>query len=271
MSGLELFNSNTEMRITYGSRTVLTTEGTLINLLPSSYDINQTFNIVFPDIIKGYYYAWRHIFSYTSLGNSVGYDSFCATQLTACPQEFDQTTTIVAAPTGADIFIGKIRLNRIVAPSHTWNGAVIQPLQPMGVDIPLVSGSLLMESVIGMSRACSVYVSGGNLVLNREQSVATAPGGWNMFGTSYNYLNPQNGGGGENVHGGTAGIAILQFDSVNVPSDVVSPANNPAYVYAYDQRTRIGGPNACAIPNPSSYNYSSTYQAVLTGSFGRRS
>lgn len=269
MSGFDLFDSGTKMRVTYGSRTVLTTDGTLVNLLPQSEDISHTFNIVFPDFSKDYVYNWRHLFAYTSLGNQVAYNSACATALSIPPQEFQQETNLLAAPNGTDFFIGRLVLTRTVAPSNTWNTAVIQPLQPMGVSIPLVSGSLLMEAVFGMSRACSIYVSGGQLKLHRQQSVSTPPGGWGIYGTQFNTFNPQNGGGGENVNGGSAGIPVLQVDSRSNATNVVpfNIATNPIY----DQRSRRGGPNACTIPNPSSYNYSSTYQAVLTGSFGRRS
>lgn len=268
MSGFELFDGDTKMRILYGSRTVLTTDGVMVNLLPPGYDINASFNIVFPDINKDYYYSWRHLFDYTALGNSVAYDSSCSTWLTALPQEFADETNIVAAPPGADIFIGKIKLNRTAAPSHTWNGQDLTPLQPMNVEIPFVSGSLLMECSIGLTRAFSVYVSGGFLKLHRQHSVSTAPGGWGMFGGSFNYLSPADGGGGENVFGSTAGIPVVQFDLVNVPSAVRTA---DLFSDPYDARTRRGGPNQCAIPNPSSYNFSSTYQAILTGSFGRRS
>lgn len=269
MSGFELFDGDTKMRVTYGARTVLTTDGTLINLLPPSEDISETFNIVFPDFSKDYVYNWRHLFSYSSLGGQVAYNSACATALSTPPQSFAQETVIRAAPSGTDFFVGQITINRTVAPSHTWNAATIQPLQPMGVSIPFVSGSLLIEAVFGMARAFSIYVSGGQLRLHRQQSVSTPPGGWGIYGTQFNTFNPQNGGGGENVNGGNAGIPVLQVDSRSNVANVIpfNIATNPAY----DQRSRRGGPNACTIPNPSNYNYGSTYQATLTGSFGRRS
>lgn len=269
MSGFEIFDGDTKMRITEGARTVLTTDGTLINLLSDT--ISLPFNIVFPDFTKNYLYNWQHVFSYTSLGDSVGYDSGCVVQLTAPKQDFAQETNLVAVPSGADIFIGEITLNRTDAPSHTWNAATIVPLQPMGSPIPLVSGSLLMEAAFGMVRACSVYVSGGQLKLHRQQSVSTPPGGWGAYGNSYNWAAPSSGSGGENVNGGSQGIPILQTATGNVDSYVVSPASNPVGTVPYDERTRRGGPNACPLPNFASYNYGSTYAATLVGSFGRRS
>lgn len=272
MSGLEFFDNNTKMRITYGSRTVLNTDGTLINLLPSSLDINTTFNITFPDIRKGYQYNWRHSFSYNRLAESVGYSSRCNTVLTALRQEYSEETRLLDAPIGSDIFVGKISFTRTVNPSHTWNAETILPLQPTGQIIPFVSGSLLMEAAFGMTRACSIYVSGGELKLHRQQSVGPQPGGWGMYGTSFNYINPGNGSGGENVHGGEEGIPILNVDA-NQSADYEQTAQ--LFADPYSQRSRRGytgfGAAVCAIPNVNNYNYSSTYQATLTGSFGRRS
>lgn len=272
MSGLELFDGDTKLRITYGARTVLTTDGTLVNLLPQSMDISETFDIVFPDFSKDYLYQWRHVFSYNSLANQVGYRSDCGTSLTIPKQDFDSETSLVSAPSGADIFVGKIRLTRTSAPSHTWNAETIQPLQPTGVDIPFFSGSLLMEVAFGMSRAFSIYVSGGQLRLHRQQSVATPPGGWGMFGTSFNYLNAGNGSGGENVNGGQEGLPVLAIDA-RASDNYQQTAG--LFADPYSQRSRRGytgfGANVCTIPNPSAYNYGSTYQATLTGSFGRRS
>lgn len=264
MSGFELFDGDTKMRITEGSRVVLTTDGTLINLLPTS--VNLSFNIVYPDFTKDYLYNWRHRFDYTSLGNMVGYDSGCITQQTVPKQDFSDEINLIAAPAGADIFIGTIVLNRTIAPTHTWNAVSIAPLQPTGVGIPLVSGSLLMEAAFGMVRACSIYVSSGQLKLHRQQSVSEPPGGWGLFGDGFNYFNPASGGGGENVFGSVAGIPVIgidvrDVDSVTVPAGISAPV--------YDARTRRGGIAACSTTLTT--NYSSTYSATLTGAFGRRS
>ncbi|WP_449395596.1 hypothetical protein [Devosia riboflavina] len=270
MSGFELFDGDTKMRITNGSRTVFTTDGTLINLLPPAYDLNTTLTVAFPDIVKDFQYNWRHGFDYTALGDRVAFDSFCVCNLTARPQEYEVESTIVAAPPGADIFVGRLSLARTLAPTHSWNGVAIQPKQPMGVHIPFVSGSLLIEAEVGIARAFSIFVSGGNLRLNIEQSVCTAPGGWGLYGTAFHHIsNPNDGGGGENVYGAAPGIPIIQVSTVNVAA-VSMDAD--LFSWNWDQRTRYGvGANQCPLPNYASYNYSSTYQVNLTGSFGRRS
>jgi hypothetical protein len=271
--GFELFDGDTKMRITNGARTVFTTDGTLINLLPPAYDLNTTLTVAFPDIVKDFQYNWRHGFDYTAPPGGtkmVAFDSFCVCNLTARPQEYETESTIVAAPAGADIFVGKVTLTRTAAPSHTWNSVAIQPKQPTGVAIPFISGSLLMEAEVGLARAFSIFVSGGNLRLNIEQSVCTAPGGWGLYGTAFHWLsNPNDGGGGEHVYGSAPGLPILQVSTVNVPA-VAMEAD--IFSWNWDQRTRYGvGANQCPLPNYASYNYSSTYSVALTGSFGRRS
>jgi hypothetical protein len=121
-----------------------------------------------------------------------------------------------------------------------------------------------------MVRAFSIYVSGGQLKLHRQQSVSTPPEGWDVFGNAYNRFVPNSGGGGENLNGGTKGIPVLTVDVQNVPS--VQYPENEFITPRYDERTRQNvGSNQCAIPNPANYNYGSTYQAILTGAFGRRS
>lgn len=270
MSGFELFDGDTKMRVTYGPRTVLTTDGTLINLLPPSQDVNTTVSAVFPDFSKNYLYNWRHSFSYG--GGNVAYNSGCAVSLTIPPQQWSEETNIVAAPSGADIFVGRLTLTRTAAPNSQWNGENLDPLQPMGVSIPFISGSLLMEAKLGMARALSVYVSGGQLKLHRQQSVSTPPGGWGTYGNSYNSISPNSGSGGENVNGGVQGIPVLQTSS-----KVLSAYTRDGGIGApsYDERARLGasvvGHDPCPLPNYSSYNYASTYQVTISGAFGRRS
>lgn len=271
MSGIELFSANSKMRITNGLRTVFTTDGTLINLLPPAYDISLTFPFTFPDITKDFQYNWRHGFDYTSGGGGmVAFDSFCVCNLTARPQEFEQQTDIATVPTGADIFVGRLALSRTAAPSHTWNGLAIAPKQPMDAWIPFVSGSLLLEAEVGLARACSIFVNSGMLKFNWQHSVATPPGGYGaVYGTAFNWLAPTDGGGGEHVYGSAPGIPIIQVSTVNVPA--VSEAAD-LFNRRWDQRTRYSvGANQCPLPNYASYNYSSTYQITVTGSFGRRS
>lgn len=268
MKGFELYNGNQDFRILDGARTVLTTEGKLINLLPSSSDINLTFNVDFPDFTKDYQYNYRHSYD-GPLGGLVNYTSGAVTQLTIPPQDFADEANLVAAPTSSDIFVGAIVMSRTASPSHSWGGSSIDPLQPAGVRIPFISGSVLAEAEFGMARAFSIYVAGGQLKLHRQQSVSVAPGGWGGYGEVFNFTLPgrQTSGGGENSYGSVAGIPVA-------PGSIVGPLPNVEFGFPYparDQRAMQGGPNSAPLPNPAAYNYSSTYQVNLTGAFGRRS
>lgn len=267
MSGFELFDGDTKMRITEGSRTVFTTDGTLINLLPPEDDISLSFSIAFPDFTKDFLYNWLHEFSWNSGPQLVGMISGCATQLTIPEQNFAAESNLVAAPADADIFVGKILLNRTTAPSHTWNADTIDPIQPMNSQIPFISGSLLMEAQIGMVRACSIYVSGGQLKLHRQQSISTPPGGWGIYGTSFVVFSPASGSGGENVYGSQAGIPVHAIQSLNTGSKTYPRNSAPPY----DEEARYGvGVSQCSV-STSGFNYASAYSATLVGSFGRRS
>lgn len=250
-----------------GDRVVATTDGTLVNLLPAESDYQDTINVVFPDFTKDYLYTYSHVFDYTSLGNSVAFDSACVTHQTVRPQEWSDTTVLAAAPAGADIFVAMVRINRTVAPTHSWGGSAISPLVKAGEWLPF-TGSVLVEAELGMARAFSLYLDGGNLVLHRQQSVSTAPGGFGSWGTTYNWVAPADGGGGENLYGSGPGIPVVQIDLQNVAPDIRSPANNPT-LPTRDMRTYPGGPNACSTS--ISTNFSSTYSVEIVGKFGRRS
>lgn len=270
MSGFELFDGDTKMKITLGSRTVMTTDGTLINLLPPSQDVNITFSVSFPDFSKDYVYNWQHFFSYG--GGNVAYNSACAVAVTIPAQEWAQETNILAAPSGADIFVGRLSAIRTVAPTHGWNGEDLTPLQPMGVVIPFISGSLLMEAKLGMARAMSIYVAGGQLKLHRQQSVSTPPGGWGLYGDQYNAISPNSGSGGENVNGGAQGLPVLQTATKTLTSYTRSGGIGAP---SYDERARrtasVSGHDPCPLPNLSVYSYATAYSVTLTGAFGRRS
>lgn len=250
-----------------GSRIVSTTDGTLVNLLPSTNDYNSTINVVFPDFTKDYLYTYSHVFDYTSLGNSVAQDSACSTHVTVPAQEWSDTTTLAAAPSGADIFVAMVRINRTSSPSHSWGGSPIDVLPKVNEWLPF-SGSVLVEAELGMARAFSLYLSGGNLVLHRQQSVSTPPGGFGSWGTTYDWVTPSDGSGGENLYGSAQGIPVAQIDLQNVSPLIYSPATNPT-VPPRDSRTYPGGSNACSTS--LSTNFGSTYNVEIVGKYGRRS
>lgn len=276
MSGFELFDNGTKMRITYGDRTVLTTDGILVNLLPPEYDIDVTVDAVYPDFTKDYIYTWVHGFRYVKRPNATNdltYNCAAQTGLTIPKQDWQTESTVATAPDGADIWVGRVTLSRTTAPTHSWGGNPIDPLQPMDVAIPFISGSMLMESEVGMARAMSLYVTDEKLKLHLQQSVATAPGGWGIYGDEWRGVSgvtqSYQSGGGENVYGAAPGIAVADYATVSNPeySVTAAPFGNPPY----DERSRRGGSNSCPLPNYSNYDFGSTYSVTIKGSFGRRS
>src|SRR5690606_16048208 len=87
----------------------------------------------------------------------------------AMPQEWSNSIVLGPAPAGADIFVGRISLDRTVSPSHSWANESLTPRVPMGQSIQ-ITGSLLLEQVRGFCRSLSVYISGGNLIVDMQQS-----------------------------------------------------------------------------------------------------
>ncbi len=252
-----------------GSRVVSTTNGTLVNLLPAANDYSSTINVVFPDFTKDYLYNWNWVndyFANPNGANSVAEDNTCTTQVTVVPQEWSDTTVLAAAPSGADIFVAMVRLNRTVNPSHSWGGSAIGVLPPANVWLPF-TGSVLVEAEVGMCRAFSLYLSGGNLVLHRQQSVGVPPGGWGTYGNSgFSFFAPADGTGGENVYGSAQGIPVVQIDQQDSAATIESVN---LLTPQFKTNHRRGGANACSVS--LSTNFGSTYSVEITGKFGRRS
>jgi len=244
---------------TYGSRTVTTTDGTLVNLLPASYDVSTSASVVFADFAKDYAYNWW--FTVQKAPDSKwGLDEGCRTALTIPPMEFSQETILQSVPAGVDFFLARVRLTRTVAPTHAWAGSSVTPLPIMGQWVPF-SGSVLMEAELGMARAMSIYISGGNLVLHRQQSVSTPPGGFGQYGAAAEGFGERS--GGEWVVSSSGGIPVLLLDTRDVDT-AISTNSFP------NQQTRRGNGNACITSAPG-VSYASTYTVEIEGAFGRRS
>lgn len=250
-----------EIVITNGARTVQTTDGKMVNLLPAAYDYTATINVTFPDFTgKTWAYNWWFTVQ-GPVGGNYGLDNGCRTALVIPPQNFNNVTNLTAAPPGADFFVARVRLNRTVSPTHSWGGSAITTLPVTNQWIPF-SGSILMEAELGMSRAMSIYLSGGNLVLHRQQSVGPPAGGYGTYGSSPNFP-PGAKTGGEWLSGSAQGIPI---QTINVrDSPTVTDSNSSAV-----QNNRMGNTDACSVSLPST-NFTSTYSVEIVGSFGRRS
>ena len=264
MSGFSVESG--EIVITNGSRTVQTTDGTMVNLLPGAYDVNTSATLAFPDFTKDYGYNWW--FTVQSGGGSMwGLDEGCTTVLTIPAQEYQTETVLQAVPAGMDFFLARIRLTQTVAPTAAWAGSAVTPLPITGQWMPF-SGSVLMEAEIGMARAMSIYIKpnanpalAGELVLHKQQSVSTPPGGFGAYGSSPTGFGART--GGEWVVGSTGGIPVLVLDQRDT-APVISPNSFPSQQY------RIGNVNACGLSS-FGIGYASTYTVEIQGAFGRRS
>lgn len=256
--------------ITNGARTVATTDGTLINLTPDTSDYEDTISVAFPDFTKDYAYNWWWISDYSSLANQYGMDNGCVSSISIPAQEWSDTTVLASAPAGADFAAIMIKINRTTAPANDWGGNSIDVLPKQGEWIPF-SGSVLVEAEVGMARAFSIYLDGGNLVLHRQQSVSVPPGGWGLYGNQSGG-NPQalandDARGGEWVYGTAQGIPV---HVIQVRSDAgyQDTATFP-FPPNYPRTNRRGQANACSLT--ATTNYSSTYTVDVVARFGRRS
>ena len=248
-------------------RIVSTTEGTLVNLLPDTYDFEDTISVVFPDFTKDYAYNWQWLNDYNSFASQVAMDNSCSSAISVPAQEWSSETDVADIPSGVDFVFGLVRINRTVAPSHSWGGNTIDMVQPSNVWIPF-SGSLLMEAEVGMARAFSLYQSGGKLKLHRQQSVSVPPGGWGSYGNAgFSAIFPSDGNGGEWVYGSAPGIPVVAIETRDSAGTIYGSGvgQQPDYKTTH----RIGGSDACSTS--LSTNFSSTYSVEVVAKFGRRS
>ena len=272
------------MTIVKGGRTVFTTAGRLVTGLPSGYDYVATATLTFPDFSsKGWLYNWR--WKSVGTGGTNSSASNVGDSYVKIPkQDTSSTTTLVAAPSSlVNLFMPKIRIARTTAPSHTWLGNTIAVKPPSNVWIPY-TGSVLLEEQPGMARAFTLRITGGNLVMEQQQSVSQPPY-WaiNANGTANGVMyygdtgvSSGAGQGGEWAIDNTAvsGLPVYNIDHQNPAAIVVigggltnssrrtsgtGGAPNGAFV----------GANAASITDPT--NYRSIYSIEIAGKYARAS
>lgn len=268
--------SGGQIVITNGARTVATTGGTLINLLPAANDFGslaspETVSVVFPDFTKDYVYNWWWSVDYSSLANEYAKDNGAKSYITAIPQEWSAITNLVAVPAGADVFAGMVRISRSVNPNNTWVGSAIDVLPKQSQWLPF-TGSVLCEAELGMARAFSIYISGGYLVLHRQQSVCVEPGGFGVYGSVSSGApyapSGADSNGGENVYGTTKGLPVY-LRATKDSATTVEPSGDPPTPPGIKDTHRISGSDPCSTSDTT--NYQSTYSVEIAGAFGRRS
>lgn len=259
MKGIDVSASLGRIRFENNSRIVATTDGTLVCVLPTL----QTFapGLTFGDFSKDICYFWTG--SVRDPGGGPQQAQSCSCMITALPEETVTDTVLMAAPAGADFFIGRVKISRTTAPSHTWMGRTlgVLPVQSQWMPIP-GSFSALLESEINVSRAMHIFITGGNLVLRKEQSVGPAPGGYGTFPVLTDALLYHHRGSLTFLT--TAGTPVYLRDQKQVgyvAGGSVITGSSTTF-----QRT---GASPCATSDVT--NYSSIYTVDIEGRFGRRS
>lgn len=262
-----------QFTVKYGSRTVQTTGGTLVCLLPTLHSFAGR-TVTFPDPPKDWIYAWRGRNDYGFNPSPSEPDSYAQSQVavtffTRTPQEYESAQTLMAAPDGADFFVGFVKLTRTTAPSHTWSQRDLLPLQKEGQWIPWM-GSGLMEAGVGLARAMHLVIEGGSLKLVAEQSVGPPTGGashtWGHYPSIFVSGNDREGG----IFEYDVAAGQIVWWSTDSPygksaSRIVDTDFSPGQFITL-QRT---GSNPTSTTDPT--NYQSIYSVDVKGYFGRRS
>lgn len=271
IGGMEIDPDTGQLTFTYGDRVAATTEGTLVCLLPTMHEFSES--LTFPDADKGWIYAWRgkqdYQFNPSSDPDEYGQQAIAQTFFTRLPEEYEDGIDLIDAPDGADFFIGLVRINRTISPSHQWFGKTLAPLQPTDVWIPWV-GSGLMEVGVGIVRAMHLVIEGGKLRLIAQQTVGPPVGGashtWGHYPSLWSIGSDREGGIFE--HSGTPGP--IAWTSTAEPyrrssSRTIATDGLPT-PYVIHQRT---GSQPASTTDPTSYQ--SVYSVDVKGWFGRRS
>lgn len=246
----ELLITDGKITVRQNDRMAFTTDGTLINLLPATSDLNLTdIDVTFPQFATSdcYYWSGQYVGGVRTEG--------CQTAITAIPQEwnnFGSPVVLGAVPSGLVDFLDVLVWPRRINTPSTWMGqAIAQPVTPPSGGWIDGSGSMLIESALGMQRSASVVIQDGNVVLLMQQSVSAAPGGYTN--------NPaQNQGRTHGANG--AGLPVFNRDQRDPYL-----GGDPYLQFVY----RRDGLAPCATNNIT--NYASNWRFDFRIAFGRRS
>jgi hypothetical protein len=262
------------LTIINGSRTVATSDGTLVNLLTTGISLTgQT--ATFPDFNKSDAYVW------TTSTKNVPFSSpdkwqhgeSCVVFITALPQEYSAVTALASVPDGADFFVGQVKLTRSTAPASTWMGRTIAMLPKSGQWLPIPGAfSALMEADVGMARALHFYIDDNpasgtyrKLVMQVQQSVGPAIGGYGSFGSVVAPTGGSANGGAVTAGGAGQGIPIAVRAGAKSYGYEPAGGDTTQFAIAYSE----SGGSPCARGDTTSY--SDIYTFDLKGRFGRRS
>lgn len=263
---MDMFDkSGGDFSIVTGGRTAFTTAGNLLMFLTSE----QTFttSLVFPDVPKTEIYGWTWLSDDIPASSDYAWGATGQSLVGAQPQEWSNTITLGAAPSGANIHMGRAAFTRSASPSHSWWSYPIDVLVPTAVEMQ-IAGSFILEQAPGFCRAVSIYITGGNLVAFLQQSVGAGAGNFNAWGNSTPTAGDS--AGGTNTSAGGASIPVYANSASpyrRVGSGTgtigVGPGSVGTQVAAYNN----GGSNQATYLDPT--NYSSTYALTVKTRFGR--
>lgn len=249
-------------------------------LLPDQVTITGQ-AVAFPDFASDT--IWHHEWRITSGGGSFHGHQLARVGVTRLPGDWSETTVLMDAPAGTNVFFGQVRLQQTSAASHNWlNNSPIARRQPENVWITAF-GSLLLEQHLGLSRLMSVYLDDDplsatyrKLVLAREQSLGPAPGGYGLLGLGEpDTVNHPSGGdsqGGERIVGTTAGWPVYYPGDTGAPHYKFQLYTHDqlhlgAGIYQVPKTFRKTASSPPSIVDPT--DYSSGWLADVRGQFGR--
>ncbi|UYN98350.1 MAG: hypothetical protein KIT02_10265 [Devosia sp.] len=258
-----------EMRVWDDGRNAMISAGAMLGFLPS--EESYSFNAAFPDVPKGRIDLWDWECDFNSLAPEDQRYLWGTTGIAAVgarPQEWVDTITLTAAPSGANLFFGRVRVNRSSGPSHSWLGQTLSAAPFANLWVP-AGGSMELEAATGFSRGLSIYITGGNLVARLDQSVSGQCGGFRSWGDS----NPQSladSKGGQNRYGGSGSTAQPVWFPTSSPGRKVSSGTTGILVgpgAPQYQRHKWDGTDPPTYSDPT--DYSATYAVEVVGRFGR--
>lgn len=275
-----------DFTIEYNSRVTTTTGGTLICLVQTLQTYNATVEFVDPPKDIAYVYDVAKERSTQSVGGTITYGvqsvQTCQSFFTRTPYEQTVEQTLATAPLGADIFVGQLRFNRTISPTHTWYNSALDVKQKQNEWIPW-NGSAIVEASVGLVRGVHLFIKpnanpalAGTLVLQNQQSVMGKSGGY--VDSPNIYVWPNSGSSRRDysvLYTTTPGLPVWtstdspyrksrQERNTTTNPPLPYPAPNTIY-FDYDK----GRNNQCSQTDPT--NYRSVYSVDVRGWFGKRS
>jgi hypothetical protein len=267
--------------INYGGRKVAGFDRRHVTMLTSDNDLSISTTMSFPDVQKSWAYNWQWVVQGAGfpnpqydLGNSGdGY-------ITAIADEWSQDTVLGTVPGGCNLAAMLVTLAQTTAPATTWNGTAVATVAPLGEAIAF-TGSLLLEVALGMTRAMSVIIEDGNLILRQQQSVGPPPGGFGAYGSFGStvlpaHYNASGGsawlGGGEWVYGPNGpGIPIYHdgtMHAATTSSFAASSSSTPVPILEGRRYNPGVWEGAGAVPVTAATDYSSAFSLEITAKLG---